>query len=169
MNAASRMIMVAGLAALGAVAVPSVRAQAELAPDHFDSPDMLPFDQPQLQATAKPVSGHYQGKMTLAHRVRCNGATLAPGKYEVSLQSDGKTVEVTLNHRGRIVTVKGQAYEKPLNTERGYVVVERRGNARRLSVVHVGLVEVAFAPERSTTRASARAASLEVLPLFAAS
>jgi hypothetical protein len=116
----------------------------------------------------KPVSGHYQGKVTLSHRVRCNGTTLAPGKYEVSLQSDGRTVELSLNRRGRIVTVTGSAYNKALNTERGYLVVERRGNTRRLSVVHIGLVEVAFAPEKNAAQLPAGPASLEVLPLLGA-
>jgi hypothetical protein len=168
MNAASRTIVAAGFAALGALVVPSVRAQSEIAPDHFYSPSMVPFDQPKAQPVVKLVTGHYQGKVTLSHRVRCNGTTLAPGKYQVSLRSDGTIVELSLNRRGRVITVTGTAYEKALNTERGYVVVERRGNARRLSVVHVGLVEVAFAPEKSSAPKQAGPASLEVLPLLEA-
>jgi hypothetical protein len=168
MNATSKMLMLAGFAAVGALLAPSLRAQSEIAPDHFDSPDMVPFNQPKLQATAKPVSSHYQGKVTLSHRVRCNGTTLAPGNYQVSLRSNGSTVELSLNRRGRVVTMTGTAYEEAINTERGYVVVERRGNARRLSVVHIGLVEVAFAPEKSAAQTPAGPASLEVLPLLGA-
>jgi hypothetical protein len=168
MNATSRIILIAGLAAMSALVAPSVRAQAEIAPDHFESPDAVPFDPVKLAPTVKSVSGRYQGKVTLSHRVRCNGTTLAPGNYRVSLQSDGRTVELSLNRRGRIVTLTGLAYDKALNTERGYLVVERRGNTRRLSVVHIGLVEVAFAPERSAARMPAGPASLEVLPLLGA-
>jgi hypothetical protein len=168
MNVTSRMIIAAGFAALGALVAPGVRAQAEIAPDHFDSPNLVPFEQPKAQPTMQAISGRYQGRVTLSHRVRCNGTTLAPGKYEVSLQSDGRTVELSLNHRGRTITVTGTAYEKPLNTERGYLVVERRGNARRLSVIHMGLVEAGFAPENSATRRPAGPASLEVLPLLGA-
>jgi hypothetical protein len=167
MNAASRMIILTGLAALGVLVAPGARAQSEVAPDHFDSPGMVPFDQSKAQPMPKAVSSHYQGKVTLSHRVRCNGATLAPGKYEVSLQSDGRTVELRLRRSGQIVIVQGTAYQEPLNTERGYVVVERRGNSRRLSVIHVGLVEVGFASDQGSAHVASGPASLEVLPLFA--
>jgi hypothetical protein len=164
MKAASKVTIAMVLGACAALACPSARAQAEISPDHFDSPDMIPFGAPTAAPPASAAALDYSGEVMLSHRVRVDGQSLAAGKYEVSLHSDGKTVELRLNRRGQTVAVQTVAYHNVPRTERGYLVVERRGNIRRLSVIHAGLLQLVFAPETSGLRATG-AASLEVLPL----
>lgn len=167
MKAASKITMAITLGALASLAAPAGRAQSEVSPDHFDAPDMVPFDTPRAAtpttAAAPAASLDYSGRITLAHRVRVNGKTLAAGNYGVALHSDGKTVELRLNRGRETVAVQTVAYRRVPNTERGYLVVERRGNARRVSVIHAGRLQLVFAPEASVRARGA--ATLEVLPL----
>jgi len=166
MNAASKITMAITLGAFAALAAPAARAQAEVSPDQFDSPDMVPFAAPKAaapKAAMRVASVDYSGRVTLAHRVRVNGKTLPAGNYIVALHSDGKTVELRLNRRGETIAVQTVAYHKVPNAERGYLVVERRGNARRVSVIHAGTLQLVFA--REAAGHSAGAATLEVLPL----
>jgi hypothetical protein len=170
MNAATRITIAISLAAAcAALASPSARAQAEVAPDHFDAPDMVPFTEAQASTAAAPAAQaanlHYDGKVTLAHSVHCNGKSLAPGKYAVSLRSDGRTVQVSLKQGGRVVTLQGAAHANVRICDRGYLVVERRGNERRLQVIHAGAVQLVFAPEAGRTLSANAPATLEVLPL----
>lgn len=164
MKVASKVTIAMALGAFAVLACPGARAQSEISPDHFDSPEMVPFDAPKAAAPASAAALDYSGEVTLAHRVRVNGKSVAAGNYRVSLHSDGKTVELRLKRRGQTVAVQTVAYHNAPSTERGYLVVERRGNARRVSVVHAGLLQLVFAPETSGPR-GAGAASLEVLPL----
>lgn len=167
MKVASKITMAITLGALASLAAPTARAQSEVSPDHFDAPDMVPFDAPkaatQATAAAPAVSLDYSGRVTLAHRVRVNGKALAAGNYAVALHSDGKTVELRLNRRGETVAVQTVPYRRVPNTERGYLVVERRGNVRRVSMIHAGRLQLVFAPEASARTSGA--ATLEVLPL----
>jgi hypothetical protein len=166
MNAA-RITMAISFAAFAALASPSARAQSEVAPDHFDSPDMVPFTQANFVAAAPAQAAnlHYDGKVTLAHRVHCNGKSLAPGKYAVSLRSDGSTVQVSLKQGAQVVTLQGAAHANVRSCDRGYLVVERRGNERRLQVIHAGSVQLVFARETGRTLAANAPATLEVLPV----
>ena len=58
-------------------------AQAEIDPDHFDSANTEPVRQ--LVRVIR-----YDDTFSLPYSVRCNGKQLAPGKYSISLRSDGK-------------------------------------------------------------------------------
>jgi len=164
MKATSRITIAIALGAFAALIGPSARAQSEVAPDHFDSPDMVPFDAAK-PAAAQAANVEYTGQITLAHRVRVNGKSLASGNYAVSLRSDGKTVEMRLVRSGETVAVQTATYRNVPSTERGYVVLERRGNARRVSVIHAGSVQLVFAQELDGSARKTGAASLEVLPL----
>jgi hypothetical protein len=62
-------------------------AQAEIDPDHFDSPNTEPFDQPKTQSQAPAT--RYDGNFSLPYAVQCSGKQSAAGKYSVSLRSDG--------------------------------------------------------------------------------
>jgi hypothetical protein len=166
MNATTRITVAITLGAFAVALGPSARAQCEVAPDHFDSPDMVPFDPPKAAAASQPTASvEYSGKVTLSHRVRVNGKSIAPGQYAVSLRSDGKTVEVRLVRSGDTVATYTAIYRNVPSTERGYVVVERRGNVRRVSVIHAGSLQLVFARELDASARNTGAATLEVLPL----
>jgi len=167
MNAASKITMAITLGAFAALAAPAARAQAEVSPDHFDSPNMAPFAATRAAGAANTMTDapslDYAGKVTLEHAVRVNGKRLAAGNYVVVLHSDGKTVQLRLKRRGQTVAMQTVAYHTVASTERGYLVVERRGNTRRVSVIHAGALQLVFA--RETAARSGGAATLEVLPL----
>src|SRR5579863_2613761 len=74
-------------------------AQFEIDPDHFDTP-----------AESTPaLKTHYEGKFTLPYTVQCHGRSLPPGKYSVSLDSDGRTGQATLLGKGQAITIQGIA------------------------------------------------------------
>jgi len=93
--------ILAGLAAGIVLAAPSARAQAEIDPDHFDSPNMVPFDRPQTKANSEAAVAtfRYEGRFNLPYTVHCNGKSLRPGRYSISLRADGKVGQATLNQK----------------------------------------------------------------------
>ena len=86
-----------GLIPLGA---PPARAQSEIDPDHFEAPNVEPFDVVKADASSDAGRISYDGKFRLAYTVQCNGKSLRPGRYSVSLRYDGKVARATLNQDG---------------------------------------------------------------------
>jgi hypothetical protein len=69
---------------------PGAFAQQEIDPNHFDSPDTGPPDQPK-SGQSHGIATRYDGNFSLPYAVQCSGEQLAPGKYSVTLRSDGET------------------------------------------------------------------------------
>src|SRR5438309_8431567 len=103
----SRFGILAGLAAGIVLAAPSARAQAEIDPDHFDSPNMVPFDRPQTKANSEAAVAtfRYEGRFNLPYTVHCNGKSLRPGRYSISLRADGKVGQATLNQKDQTIGI----------------------------------------------------------------
>ena len=101
---------------------PPCRAQAEIAPDHFDSANEEPAF----------ALGSVQGKFTLAHQVNCAGLTLPPGAYSLSIRSlDGGTL-VTLTPEGTMAAIQARV-ESPSAADRPIaLILERIGQQRVL-------------------------------------
>ena len=93
-----------GLIMLGA---PPARAQFEIDPDHFEAPNTEPFDKVKTDTASDVGTIRYDGEFRLAHTVQCNGKSLRPGRYSVSLPSDGKVVRATLNQDGQAIGIGG--------------------------------------------------------------
>lgn len=103
-------------------------AQAE---DHFDSPNTEPFDQPKTQSQEHAT--RYGGNFSLPYAVQCRGKQLAPGKYSVSLRSDGKVDHGVLKSKSQFIEITSVVH--PQGSKRGadVVVVGSNGKVRTLS------------------------------------
>jgi hypothetical protein len=141
-----KTISLTTLAALAAVllfANPRAQAQAEVDPDHYDvmEPDSV------SQKTHMDTQGakvHYQGKVTLPHRIQCEGKSLHPGAYLVSLDSEGKTVLFTPNRKDGAVRITGVARRQAHYRGQDALVLERSGNERQLAAIHLGDTDLVF-------------------------
>lgn len=113
----SRMFLAAGVVLVAALLKsPPCMAQAEIAPDHFDS------------SSTEPVSmvGSVQGKFTLLHQVNCAGLTLPSGAYSLSVRSlDGGTL-VTLTPEGTTAAAIQARVESLSATDRPIALVLER-------------------------------------------
>jgi hypothetical protein len=159
MNTMRRMGAFVGLMGLVALGSPYAKAQAEIDPDHFDAPNMEAIRPANPVTLNAATAMRYEGKFTLPQSVQCNGENLASGEYSITLRSDGKTAEATLQRGEQVIRIRGVAREQTSNKVHDALIVERSGGLRRLSAVHVGQVDLVFG-------SAAKAATIEELPLL---
>jgi hypothetical protein len=96
---------VTALRLLMALAGAGAYAQAEIDPDHFDSPNTEPFDQPKTQSQTHAT--RYDGNYSLPYAVQCSGKQLALAKYSVSLHSNGKVGHGVLKSKSQFIKIAG--------------------------------------------------------------
>lgn len=112
------------------------RAQAEVDPDHFDSPSNVSTVAKRATSNRNPSQAH--GGFFLPFDVACVGVKLTPGQYSVSIQQSGKRDVVRFV---RIVNgVRAQALEVTamprLNAEGpGGLVIDRINQRRTLTAI----------------------------------
>jgi hypothetical protein len=100
------------LAVFVALGSPGAQAQAGIDPDRYETGDAEPL------AQSKTIARGQVGKIRcgvisqLPSRVRCNGSYLPPGKYLISVDSQGRTVRVALNRGHPRASVEGIAGDK---------------------------------------------------------
>lgn len=148
-----------GLVASAILGASYARAQSEIDPDHFNSPNTEPIRQPKAPANTRIDAIRYEGQFTLPHEVWCNGISLRPGKYSVSLRSNGKAGQATLNHKGHATEIAGIVQTQAAK-RRNEVIVENNGKGRALSVIRVSGFDFVFdlkhsvdpAPDRKGAR-----------------
>ena len=140
-------------------------AQAEIDPDHFDSPITEPIPQPKTADSKVTVTRYYR-VFSLPYSALCNGKKLAPGKYSVSLRSDHDVVQATFNRQGHAIEIAGVVQTKAPKHQDEVVVVENNRNGRTLSVVRVRGFDFVFDPKRSADPSTdSRPKRAEKLPL----
>lgn len=121
-------------------------AQSEIDPDYFDSPNTEPIPQPRT-AESKVKVTRYDRTFSLPYSVLCNEKTLAPGKYSISLRSDGNIWQATLNRKGHAIEIAGVVHTEAPKQRNEVVVVENNKNGRTLSVVRVSGFDFVFDPK----------------------
>ena len=123
-------------------------AQFEIAPDHFEAREPEPLQPSKGNTSSQNAKIQYAGNVTLPYTWQCNDRTLPPGKYSVSLDSDGRTARVTLNRKGAAVTLQGVAHRQ--NRYRGgeALVMERNGGRYLLSAIHLAQLDLVFNARR---------------------
>jgi hypothetical protein len=142
-----------------------VQGQAEIAPDHYEATDSQSAPA-KTAAKTKAVLIHYEGNFTLRYSVQCEGRSLRPGDYLVSLDSDGSTVRVTLNRRDQAVKFEGAAEKQPRYRGRDALLVERSGDNRQLSAIHIAQLELVLHPGRQGEQPKDRSLrNVEALPV----
>jgi hypothetical protein len=135
-----------------------VYAQAEIDPDHFDSPNAQPI--PQLVRLLR-----YDGTFSLPYSALCNGKKLAPGKYSISFHFDGKVGRATLNQENHAIEVAGVVQKEAPKQRDEVVVAENNQRERTLSVVRVSGFDFLFDPKRPAGPSDGMPARTKKLPL----
>jgi hypothetical protein len=159
-----------GLVFAGAILLPltvgfRACAQFEIDPDHFDSPNTEPFPQPKPPTNTQIGTIRYDGEFALPHEVRCNGRSLHPGKYSVSLRSNGKVGRPTLNQKGHTTQIAGVVQTQAVK-RRNEVIVANSGKGRTLSVIRVSGFDFVFDPKYAIDcPPESKGARLEAVPL----
>jgi hypothetical protein len=138
------MGILAGCVGLLALGGSPARAQSEVAPDHFESSNVEPFKKPKTTASSEAAI-RYDGQFTLPYTVECIGKSLPPGRYSVSLHSDGKIGQATLKQRGRAIGIPGVVYKQTQKNGSDALVVELSGKTRKLTAIQVA--ELVFEPK----------------------
>src|SRR5260370_37301347 len=78
------------------------------------------------------------------YAVQCNGVSLHPGRYSVSLRSDGKIGHATLNQEGQTIGITGVIDRQGRKRGDDALLVEHNGNTRRLSAILVTELALSF-------------------------
>jgi hypothetical protein len=140
-------------------------AQAEIDPDHFDSPNTEPFDQPET-AQNQVSASRYDGNFSLPYVVQCSGKKLAPGKYSVSLRSDGKVGHGVLKSKSQSIEITSVVHSQGSKRGTDGVVVGSKGEVRTLSAIQVAGVNFVFDSIFTVnTSSSSKKKHVETLPL----
>ena len=138
------------LTVLAALTAPCVSAQSEIDPDHFESPNTWPFSRPKPNAASPVAETRYERRFALPYSVLCSGNKLAPGKYAISLRSDGKVGQATLSLKGQTVGIAGvvqrQSHKRGSNT----LIIEAQGKIRSRSALQVAEFDFVFDLYRQT-------------------
>ena len=133
----SVLVTLAALSGLLPLWAPPARAQFEIDPDHFESPNVEPFDKVKTHARSDVGKISYDGKFRLAYTVVCNGKSWRPGRYSVSLRYDRKVASATLNQDRQTIRIGGVVLRQAHSQGNDAVLVERKGTTRRLSAIQV--------------------------------
>jgi hypothetical protein len=104
-------------------------AQQEIDPDHFDSPGTEPPDQPK-SGQGNGSATRYDGNFALLYAARCSGKQLAPGRYSVTLRSDGNIGHGVLKSKSHFTEITSVIH--PQGSKRG-ADVGRGGEHRQSS------------------------------------
>ena len=160
------LVTLAALSGLIALGSPPARAQFEIEPDHFEAPNTEPFGKVKTDPSSNVGTIRYDGKFRLAHTVQCNGKSLRPGRYSVSLRYDGKVARATLNRDGQTIGIGGVVHKHAHRQGNDALLVELQGTTRRLSAIQVAKLDFVLDPEPQIKNAThGEAGRLERLPL----
>ena len=139
-------------------------AQAEIDPDHFDSPTTEQIPQPR---TANRKITRYDRAFSLPYSALCNGKRLAPGKYSIWLRSDGNVGQAALYQKGHAVELAGVVQAKASKHHDEVLVVENNKNGRMISIVRVCGFDFVFDPKHLVDPSpDSRPTRAEKLPLI---
>jgi hypothetical protein len=131
-----------GLLGLVMLGPSRVYAQAEIAPDHFDSLNAQPIPQ-------RVTLLRYDGTFSLPYSVLCNGRKLVPGKYSISFRFDGKVGRVTLNQEKHAIEIASVVQTEAPKQPDEVIIVENNQTGRTLSVVRVSGFDFVLDPTHS--------------------
>jgi hypothetical protein len=158
-----------GLAVLVTVGSPRAWAQSDVDPDHYEIRDPEPLPQSKTNVPGRVDKMHYEGNFILPYSLQCNRSNLPPGKYSISVDSEGRTVRVTLNRRGHSMKIEGITPRQNQNRGRNVLVVERNGANHQLSLIQVAQLDLVFSSVLGFERpANGKPRNLQELPLILA-
>lgn len=119
---------------------PAARAQADAMPN----PDEFPFEapdattaQPVQIAAAKVANADFEAKVSLPFNVKCGAKNLKPGRYVLSVKSQGTDQVLTLNGSGQNMTMRVHEVSAHRGTSQSALLVRKSSDGRRLEAVYV--------------------------------
>jgi hypothetical protein len=154
-----------GLAVLVTIGSPRAWAQSDVDPDHYEIRDPEPAPPAGTSVSGQVAKTHYEGNFTLPYTLQCNRSSLRPGKYSIAVDSEGRTVRVTVSRKGQSMKIEGITKRQAPNHSRNVLVVERNGATHQLSAIQVAQLDLIFTPTlgfEHTTNGSPR--NLQELP-----
>ncbi len=128
MKAVSLMTYFIGLAMLVTVGSSRAYAQFEVDPDHYETRDAEPLPQSRTNSPGQAAKIHYEGNFTLRYSLRFNRSSLSrlpPGKYSIAVDSEGRTVRVTVSRGGHTMRIDGVTQRQNQKHRWNVLVVER--------------------------------------------
>ena len=148
MNVMSVIRIFAGVAGLVVLGGSGAHAQTEINPDHFDSPNAEAFPQPKTTPGSEVEALRYDAEFTLPYKLQCSGKSLSPGKYSVSLRSDGNTSYATakLNQKSQSLAITGVVRRHARKTGHDALLVEVGGKTCSLVVMRTTELDLIFDP-----------------------
>jgi len=150
---------------LVALADAGAYAQQEIDPDHCDSPSTEPPDQPKSGQSHGSATG-FDGNFSLPYAAQCSGRQLAPGKYSVSLRSDGKVGHEVLKSKSQSIEITSVVHPQGFRRGDDLVVVGSKAKVRTLSAIQISGVNFVFDPIFTVdTSSSSKKKHIETLPL----
>jgi hypothetical protein len=140
-------------------------AQAEIDPDHYEGSDQ-PVSTAQNTATASHNASSFRGEFTLPFDVAYRGQILRPGSYSVSVRPVGKANIVTLIPNGKTAKVRriqAQASAQPGTAGANALVLECKGQERRLAAIRLNQARFTFDSRARQSRSAA--VHTELIPI----
>lgn len=165
MKAVSVVRIIACLAGLIAIGGSGAYAQSEIDPDHFESPNVEPFTKAKANGSRDAATIQYDGKFNLPYAVKCNGKSLRPGEYSISLHSDGKVGRAILNQKGQTIGIAGLIHNQGHARADHVLLIEHDGKTRRLSVIQVAELDFILDAEHIEHSSASTLRRIEKLPL----
>ena len=107
MKAVRLMTYFIGLAMLVTVGSSRAYAQSDVDPDHYyeiREPEPQPPSRTNVPGQAAKI--HYEGNFTLPYSLQFNRSSLPPGKYSIAVDSEGRTVRVTVSRGWNVLVVE---------------------------------------------------------------
>jgi len=134
------------LAVLVAVGSPRAWAQSDVDPDHYEIREPEPQPQSTTNVPGQAAKIHYEGNFTLPYSLQFNRSSLPPGKYSIAVDSEGRTVRVTVSRGGHTMRIDGVTQRQNQNHRGNVLVVERSGATHQLSAIQVAQLDLVFSP-----------------------
>ena len=133
-------------------------AQAEIDPDHYDSPNSEP-----IRELVRVI--RYDGTFFLPYSALCNGKKLPPGKYSISFRFDGVVGRATLNQEKHAIEIAPVVQREAPKQGDEVVVLGDNQRGRTLSAVRVTGFEFVFDPKHSAAPPGGKPELTRKLPL----
>jgi hypothetical protein len=159
------LMTLAALSWLTALGAPPAPAQSEIDPDHFEAPNTEPFDKVKTDTTSDVGTIRYDGEFRLANTVQCNGKSLRPGRYSVSIRYDGKVARATLNQDGQAIGIGGVVHRQAHRLGNDALIVEFQGTTWRLSAIQVAKLDFFVLDQEPENSTHSEPRRIERLPL----
>lgn len=159
--------MVRTLTLMIAASIPAW-TQAEINPDHYDEPNVVPVQTAKVKTPADTGTVRYLGSFRLPYALQCHGAKLGPGKYSLTLRSDGVRGHAILKQNGQAIAVPGVLRQPAQTDGKDSIVVKHDGTSRRLVEIQAATLHFVVDSDPPTPAASDRKATqVERIPLLA--